>query len=39
MGGETNEVTLVTAAGLEPWPRLAKTEVAEKLIAHFAGLL
>jgi len=39
MGGDANEITLVTAAGLEPWPRLSKTEVAEKLIAHFAGLL
>ncbi len=41
MGGEANEVHLVTAAGVEAWPRLAKEEVARRLAArladHFAG--
>ncbi len=41
MGGEANEVHLVTGAGIEAWPRLAKEEVARRLAArigaHFAG--
>ena len=33
MGGEANEVHLVTASGIENWPRLAKDEVARRLAA------
>jgi phosphopantothenoylcysteine decarboxylase/phosphopantothenate--cysteine ligase len=39
MGGEENVVHLVTAKGVEDWPRLAKTEVAERLVARFAAAL
>ncbi len=43
MGGENNQVHLITAHGVEDWPLLAKTAVAEKLVsriaAHFAGEL
>jgi phosphopantothenoylcysteine decarboxylase/phosphopantothenate--cysteine ligase len=31
-GGDTNEVTLVTAAETIAWPRLSKIEIAERLI-------
>ena len=31
-GGDTNEVTLVTATETVAWPRLGKTEIAERLI-------
>ena len=31
-GGDTNEVTLVTASSTIAWPRLSKTEIAERLI-------
>lgn len=34
MGGAENEVHLVTAGGVESWPRLAKTEVAARLAAR-----
>ncbi len=41
MGGEANEVHLVTGGGIEAWPRLAKEEVARRLAqrvaGHFAG--
>ncbi len=37
MGGEANEVHLVTEAGIENWPRLAKDEVARRLAARIAG--
>lgn len=41
MGGAENEVHLVTEAGIETWPRLAKDEVASRLARrvaeHFAG--
>jgi len=36
MGGAENEVHLVTAAGVENWPRLAKDEVARRLAARIA---
>ena len=36
MGGEENAIRLVTAAGVEDWPRLAKSAVAERLIARIA---
>ncbi|MGN6469158.1 MAG: bifunctional phosphopantothenoylcysteine decarboxylase/phosphopantothenate--cysteine ligase CoaBC [Rhizobiaceae bacterium] len=31
MGGERNRVRIVSAAGVEEWPELGKTEVAERL--------
>ena len=36
MGGEENEVHLVTAAGVEDWPLQSKRAVAERLIARIA---
>lgn len=39
MGGADNEVHLVTRAGIEPWPRLGKDEVARRLVERFATLL
>ena len=39
MGGEENTVHLVTAAGVEDWPRLSKQRVAERIAAHVADAL
>lgn len=39
MGGTENAVTLITAAGAEPWPRLAKDEVARRLALRIAEAL
>lgn len=39
MGGADNAVTLITAAGTEPWPRMAKDAVARKLAARIAEVL
>jgi phosphopantothenoylcysteine decarboxylase/phosphopantothenate--cysteine ligase len=39
MGGEENAIRLVTAAGVEDWPRLAKSAVAERLIERIAETL
>jgi phosphopantothenoylcysteine decarboxylase / phosphopantothenate---cysteine ligase len=39
MGGESNTVHLVTKSGIETWPTLSKTEVAERLIAHVGALI
>lgn len=39
MGGDSNTVHLITAAGVETWPTASKTEVAQKLIAHLATLI
>jgi phosphopantothenoylcysteine decarboxylase/phosphopantothenate--cysteine ligase len=39
MGGAENAVHLVTAAGVEDWPRLPKDEVARKLAARIAEQL
>ncbi|MCC6720364.1 MAG: bifunctional phosphopantothenoylcysteine decarboxylase/phosphopantothenate--cysteine ligase CoaBC [Acetobacteraceae bacterium] len=39
MGGTENEVHLVTGAGIEPWPRLGKEEVAARLAARIAEAL
>ncbi len=39
MGGDVNEVLLVTAAGTERWPRAAKSEVAQRLAARIAEAL
>ena len=36
MGGDVNEVLLVTAAGTERWPRASKTEIARRLAARIA---
>jgi phosphopantothenoylcysteine decarboxylase / phosphopantothenate---cysteine ligase len=39
MGQDENEVTLVTRAGAQAWPRMRKAAVAIKLIWHLAKLL
>jgi phosphopantothenoylcysteine decarboxylase/phosphopantothenate--cysteine ligase len=39
MGGEENTVRLVSATGVEDWPTLPKTEVAERLIARISAAL
>ena len=39
MGGEYNTVHLISQAGVETWPTLSKTEVAERLVAHLAARL
>ncbi|WP_144185534.1 bifunctional phosphopantothenoylcysteine decarboxylase/phosphopantothenate--cysteine ligase CoaBC [Elioraea rosea] len=36
MGGEENRVQIVTEAGVEDWPRLAKSEVAARLAERIA---
>ncbi|SEK64623.1 phosphopantothenoylcysteine decarboxylase / phosphopantothenate--cysteine ligase [Roseovarius nanhaiticus] len=39
MGGTENEVTLITAAGAEPWPRMSKGQVAARLATRIAEAL
>ena len=39
MGGTENAVTLITAAGAEPWPRMSKDATAEALADRIAGAL
>ncbi len=39
MGGTENAVTLITAAGVEVWPRLRKAEVAARLAQRIAEVL
>ncbi len=39
MGGSENEVTLITEAGAESWPRMSKAEVADTLVAKIAHVL
>jgi phosphopantothenoylcysteine decarboxylase/phosphopantothenate--cysteine ligase len=39
MGGDANTVHLVTAAGVEDWPRLSKREVAARLASRIAAAL
>jgi phosphopantothenoylcysteine decarboxylase/phosphopantothenate--cysteine ligase len=39
MGGVENAVHLITAEGVEHWPRLAKDEVARRLAARIAAAL
>ena len=39
MGGEENAVHLITANGVETWPRLAKDLVAQRLAARIAAAL
>ncbi len=36
MGGSENEIHLISAAGIEPWPRLGKDEVALRLARRIA---
>ena len=38
-GGGENTVHLVSAAGVEDWPRMAKEEVARRLAARIAEAL
>ena len=39
MGGMENEVHLITAAGVEDWPKMAKQDVAKRLAARIAAAL
>ena len=39
MGGTENAVTLITADGAEPWPRMSKAETAARLAARIAEAL
>jgi phosphopantothenoylcysteine decarboxylase/phosphopantothenate--cysteine ligase len=39
MGGDTNTVHLVTAAGVESWPPQSKEQVAKSLVARIAEAL
>ena len=39
MGGAENAVHLITGAGVEDWPRMAKDMVAQKLAARIADAL
>ena len=39
MGGAENEIHLITASGVEDWPRLAKQDVAARLAARVAEAL
>jgi phosphopantothenoylcysteine decarboxylase/phosphopantothenate--cysteine ligase len=39
MGGTENEIHLVSEAGIEPWPRLGKDEVAARLADRIAKAL
>ncbi len=39
MGGEENTIHLITANGVEDWPKLAKHEVARRLAARVAASL
>ncbi|MBN8925717.1 MAG: bifunctional phosphopantothenoylcysteine decarboxylase/phosphopantothenate synthase [Rhodospirillales bacterium 69-11] len=39
MGGEENAVHVVTAGGIDTWPRLPKDEVAQRLAARIAEAL
>jgi len=39
MGGTDNAVTLITASGTEPWPRMSKDAVARRLAARIAEAL
>jgi phosphopantothenoylcysteine decarboxylase / phosphopantothenate---cysteine ligase len=38
-GGETNEVHLVSADGVERWPSMSKTAVADRIVARLAAEL
>ena len=39
MGGTENAVTLITADGAEPWPRMSKAATAEALADRIAEAL
>lgn len=39
MGGDNNQVTLISPTRIEHWPHMSKQETATKLMAHFAGML
>jgi phosphopantothenoylcysteine decarboxylase/phosphopantothenate--cysteine ligase len=39
MGGDDNEILLVQASGVEAWPKMTKSEVAEHLAARIAKTL
>ncbi|MFO0993830.1 MAG: bifunctional phosphopantothenoylcysteine decarboxylase/phosphopantothenate--cysteine ligase CoaBC [Hyphomicrobiales bacterium] len=39
MGGDTNIVHLVSAKGVETWPRMSKREVAQRLMDRLATML
>jgi phosphopantothenoylcysteine decarboxylase / phosphopantothenate---cysteine ligase len=39
MGGSENAVTLISSAGAEEWPRLSKTETAQRLAQRIAAAL
>ncbi|MFV0303660.1 MAG: phosphopantothenoylcysteine decarboxylase, partial [Paracoccus sp. (in: a-proteobacteria)] len=39
MGGTENAVTLISDAGAETWPRMAKDQVARQLARRIAGAL
>lgn len=39
MGGDENAVALITATGVERWPRLSKAETARRLAARIAAAL
>ncbi|MGH6828005.1 MAG: bifunctional phosphopantothenoylcysteine decarboxylase/phosphopantothenate--cysteine ligase CoaBC [Rhizomicrobium sp.] len=38
MGGDRNQIHLITAKGQECWPEMSKVEVAERLVARIAQL-
>jgi len=37
MGGDENQVLVITATGAEAWPSMSKQLVAEKLATRIAG--
>ncbi|PLX37709.1 MAG: bifunctional phosphopantothenoylcysteine decarboxylase/phosphopantothenate--cysteine ligase CoaBC [Hyphomicrobiales bacterium] len=39
MGGDNNTIRLVSSDGVDSWPKLTKTEVAERLVARIAEKL
>ncbi|NKW71945.1 bifunctional phosphopantothenoylcysteine decarboxylase/phosphopantothenate synthase, partial [Rhodobacteraceae bacterium R_SAG10] len=39
MGGGENQVTLITEAGQDSWPRMSKDQVAARLAARIADAL
>jgi phosphopantothenoylcysteine decarboxylase/phosphopantothenate--cysteine ligase len=39
MGGDDNTVHLVSATGVETWPKLRKEDVARRLVAELAQRL
>eukprot|EP01037_Dinobryon_pediforme_P002475 gene2475-2514_t len=38
MGGDANEISIITQSGVEPWPRLSKTDLLIQRLAHAADL-